>query len=332
MTMRGVGNAAQRGGERGDVHVVFEVADDPRFERDGEDLYTEVLVTYPQLVLGATLDGADGHVERGAAASRPERRAASVFHLRGRGLPRVNSSGTGDLHVRVQLWTPEKLSPEEEQLIERLAKVQQSVPADRGQGLLGEDEGSAGRVSWLAVRVSAGRRRETPLLAALFELGSLGVQEVGDDLVTHFPDDVAASDVIGAVQRAAPGSTVATSHVAAVDWSEEWKKGVGAHDLGALAIVPPWLAEGRDPARTVVIEPEMAFGTGEHETTRGVVRLLPGRHPSGGPRRRPRRGERRARDRRGQARRRARRRHRDRSRRHRECRRRTSRATASRSA
>jgi ribosomal protein L11 methyltransferase len=130
-------------------------------------------------------------------------------------------------------------------------------------------------VSWLAVRVSAGGARDAAL-AALFELGSLGVEEVGDDLVTHFPDDVAASDVIGAVQRAAPGSTVATSHVDAVDWSEEWKKGVGAHDLGALAIVPPWLAEGRDPARTVVIEPEMAFGTGEHETTRGVVRLLPG--------------------------------------------------------
>jgi ribosomal protein L11 methyltransferase len=130
-------------------------------------------------------------------------------------------------------------------------------------------------VSWLAVRVSAGDARDAAL-AALFELGSLGVQEVGDDLVTHFPDDVAASDVIGAVQRAAPGSTVATSHVASVDWSEEWKKGVRAHDLGVLSIVPPWLAEGRDPAHTVIIEPEMAFGTGEHETTRGVVRLLPG--------------------------------------------------------
>ena len=129
-------------------------------------------------------------------------------------------------------------------------------------------------MSWLAVRVSAGDARDAAL-AALFELGSLGVQEIGDDLVTHFPDDVAPRDVVDAVHRAAPGSTVATSHVAAVDWSEEWKKGVRAHDLGALSIVPPWLAAGRDPGRTVVIEPEMAFGTGEHETTRGVVRLLP---------------------------------------------------------
>ena len=52
MTMRGAGNAGVRGGGRGDVLVVFEVADDPRFEREGEDLYCEVLVTYPQLVLG----------------------------------------------------------------------------------------------------------------------------------------------------------------------------------------------------------------------------------------------------------------------------------------
>ena len=130
-------------------------------------------------------------------------------------------------------------------------------------------------MSWLAVRVNAGTARDAAL-GALFELGSLGVQEVGDELVTHFPDDVAASDVIGAVMRAAPESTVATSHIDSVDWSEEWKKGIRAHDLGALTIVPPWLADGRQSARTVVIEPEMAFGTGEHETTRGVVRLLPG--------------------------------------------------------
>ncbi len=110
MTLRGVGNAGARGGPRGDVHVLFEVADDPRFERDGEDLYTEVLVTYPQLVLGAELERADGRRSHDARrAGRNAERSAS-FHLRGRGLPRVNASGTGDLHVRVQLWTPERLT------------------------------------------------------------------------------------------------------------------------------------------------------------------------------------------------------------------------------
>ena len=129
-------------------------------------------------------------------------------------------------------------------------------------------------MSWLAVRVSAGDAREAAL-AALFELGSQGVQESGEELVTHFPDDVDADAVVAHLRDAVPGATVHTAIVPEVDWAEEWKKGVGAHELGALAIVPPWLADGRDPACTIVIEPEMAFGTGEHQTTRGVVRLLP---------------------------------------------------------
>ena len=134
MTLRGVGNAGARGGERGDVHVVFEVADDPRFERDGEDLYTEVLVTYPQLVLGATVEVPTA-TSRVALSIPESTQSGQVFHLKGRGLARVNASGTGDLHVRVQLWTPEKLGDEEERLIKRLAEVQRAVPADRGKGL-----------------------------------------------------------------------------------------------------------------------------------------------------------------------------------------------------
>jgi ribosomal protein L11 methyltransferase len=129
-------------------------------------------------------------------------------------------------------------------------------------------------VSWLAVRVNAGDARDAAL-AALFELGSQGVQESGAELVTHFPDDVDAAQIVAHLRRAVPDAIVSTARIPDVDWAEEWKKGVGAHDLGALSIVPPWLAEGRDPARTIVIEPEMAFGTGEHQTTRGVVRLLP---------------------------------------------------------
>ena len=108
MTLRGLGNAGPRGGPRGDVLVVFEVADDPRFERDGEDLYCEVLVSYPQLVLG---DDVEVPAVTTTVSLRvpPGTQSGQVFNVRGRGLPRVNASGVGDLHVRVQLWTPDSV-------------------------------------------------------------------------------------------------------------------------------------------------------------------------------------------------------------------------------
>jgi len=130
-------------------------------------------------------------------------------------------------------------------------------------------------MNWLSVRVRPGREPGAAL-AALFAMGSMGVHEAGAELVTHFDGDADEAAITAAVHAADPDAQVEATLIPAVDWTEEWKKGVRAHELGTLAIVPPWLAEGRDPARTVVIEPEMAFGTGEHETTRGVVRLLPG--------------------------------------------------------
>jgi len=133
MTMRGVGNVGPRGAPRGDILVVFEVEEDQRFERDGEDLYTEVLVTYPQLVLGANVDVpmVTGSVNLQVP---PGTQSGQVFNLRGRGLPRINSSSTGDLHVRLQLWTPDNLSDEEQRLIGRLGEMQ-AVPAPRPKGL-----------------------------------------------------------------------------------------------------------------------------------------------------------------------------------------------------
>ena len=133
MTMRGVGNVGPRGGPRGDILVVFEVEEDQRFERDGEDLYTEVLVTYAQLAVGANVEVpmVTGTVSLQVPAGT---QSGQVFNLRGRGLPRINSSSMGDLHVRLQLWTPESLSDEEAALIRRLAEIQQ-VPEARPKGL-----------------------------------------------------------------------------------------------------------------------------------------------------------------------------------------------------
>ena len=110
-----------------------DLEEDPRFERDGEDLYTEVLVTYAQLALGANVDVpmVAGSVTLQVPAGT---QSGQVFNLRGRGLPRINSSSSGDLHVRLQLWTPDSLTDEEMALIHRLGEVQK-VPPARPKGL-----------------------------------------------------------------------------------------------------------------------------------------------------------------------------------------------------
>ncbi|MBI1810062.1 MAG: molecular chaperone DnaJ [Gemmatimonadetes bacterium] len=133
MQLRGVGNAGVRGGPRGDIIVLFEVQDDDQFERDGEDLYTEVLVTFPQAVLGAEIE-VPGVMAPITLRVPPGTQSGHIFELRGKGLPRVNASGVGDLHVRIQVWTPKELSEAERQLIDALAKVTPSAPARHDKG------------------------------------------------------------------------------------------------------------------------------------------------------------------------------------------------------
>ncbi len=134
MTLRGRGNAGPRGGERGDIIVLFSVADDPRFERDGDDLYSEVLVSYPQLVFGTDLEVPTVTGASVALRVPPTTHSGHVFVLRGKGLPRVNASGSGDLHVRVQLWTPDELTREEETLLRKLAEIESKPPQTRAKG------------------------------------------------------------------------------------------------------------------------------------------------------------------------------------------------------
>ncbi|MDQ2668525.1 MAG: 50S ribosomal protein L11 methyltransferase [Gemmatimonadota bacterium] len=111
------------------------------------------------------------------------------------------------------------------------------------------------------------------MTAALFDAGSQGVHEDGDALVTHFPPDEDADAVVAAVRAADPSAVVSVHDVPAVHWSE-WRASVGAHQVGRLVVTPPWLAAEFDPASTIVIDPAMAFGTGEHPTTRGMLRLM----------------------------------------------------------
>jgi ribosomal protein L11 methyltransferase len=72
-----------------------------------------------------------------------------------------------------------------------------------------------------------------------------------------------------------PRADIAISDAPDVNYSE-WRAAVSSHRVGALVVAPPWMAAEFDPATTIIIDPVMAFGTGEHPTTRGVLRLMQG--------------------------------------------------------
>ncbi len=125
----------------------------------------------------------------------------------------------------------------------------------------------------LAVQPSAPELRDA-VSAALFAAGAQGLHEDGALLVTHLEPGTDPAPYVEAVRAVDGAMTYTTSDVPPVDWTATMRERITAHTLGALTVAPPWLAEGTDPRTTIIIEPEMAFGTGEHGTTRGVVRLM----------------------------------------------------------
>jgi molecular chaperone DnaJ len=137
ITVRGQGSVGRRGGRRGDIYVVLEVREDPRFARDGADIYYELPVTYGQAVLGErvevpTVTGtAQVTIPRGT-------QSGTVLRLRGQGLPRLQGPGRGDQLVRVVVWVPTDLTPEQEKLIQQLRAVETAAPdavaEDREEG------------------------------------------------------------------------------------------------------------------------------------------------------------------------------------------------------
>ena len=129
-------------------------------------------------------------------------------------------------------------------------------------------------MSWISLRITPDSNRDG-VIAALFESGSQGVQEDGASVVTHFPANARIDDIRDAVMTADPRADIAVSESPETDYSE-WRASVSAHRVGKLVIAPPWLAGEFDPQSTIVVDPAMAFGTGEHATTRGVMRLMQG--------------------------------------------------------
>lgn len=123
LRMAGEGEPGAMGGPAGDLYVQVHVRDNPIFRRVEEvDLLCIVPVSYPQLALGDKLqvplpEGGKTEVRVPAGTQNAHR-----FRLRGKGLPRFQSSGSGDLIVQVEIEVPAKLSDKQRDLLEKLAK------------------------------------------------------------------------------------------------------------------------------------------------------------------------------------------------------------------
>ena len=122
---------------------------------------------------------------------------------------------------------------------------------------------------WLSVRVWPDAAVRDAVTQVLFDHGSSAIQDDGPCIVTCFQEESIAV-LRQALHHAAPDTRVEITPIRDVDWSERWKDQLRSHQIGALTIAPPWLAT----PDAIVIEPAMAFGTGDHPTTRGVLHLM----------------------------------------------------------
>ncbi|HKE89296.1 MAG TPA: DnaJ C-terminal domain-containing protein, partial [Gemmatimonadales bacterium] len=117
-----------RNGPPGDLIAVLEIVEDPRFERHGDDLVYDLPVSFSQAALGAEVEIPTPY---GSAPLKvqPGTQTGTMYRLRSKGLPRLGESGHGDLHVRIQVWTPTRLTPEQEEKFRELQQIEGAPPA-----------------------------------------------------------------------------------------------------------------------------------------------------------------------------------------------------------
>jgi molecular chaperone DnaJ len=132
ITLRGQGAAGPRGGPQGDLIVMIEVKDDDRFERHGEDLVYDLAVSFSQAALGdAVAVPTPWGEERVTIPAGLQ--SGTTLRLKGKGLPRLGRNGTGDLNIRVHLWTPEGITEAQRKVFHELAQLE-GEPPKRGAG------------------------------------------------------------------------------------------------------------------------------------------------------------------------------------------------------
>src|SRR6266404_4316401 len=117
------GESGAYGGPAGDLYVVIHVAEHEQFERQGNNLYASVPITFAQAALGSEMQVKTLDNEQ-ALKIPAGTQTGTVFRVRGKGMPVLGGRGRGDLFVAVSVVTPTMLTREQRKLLEQLAKIE----------------------------------------------------------------------------------------------------------------------------------------------------------------------------------------------------------------
>ncbi|HEY8106001.1 MAG TPA: molecular chaperone DnaJ [Gemmatimonadales bacterium] len=127
LTLRGQGAAGPRNGPTGDLLVMIDIKEDDRFVRQGNDLVFELALSFSQAALGGEFPVPTPYGDERVRVP-PGTQTDTVLRLKGKGLPALGQHGTGDMMIRVHVWTPDKLTDEQERLFRELAKLEGDPP------------------------------------------------------------------------------------------------------------------------------------------------------------------------------------------------------------
>ncbi|UHA74195.1 molecular chaperone DnaJ [Paenibacillus sp. 481] len=122
LRMSGEGESGLRGGPSGDLYIVIRVKRHEFFERDGDDIYCEVPLTFAQAALGDEIE-IPTLTEKVKLKIPAGTQTGTLFRLRGKGVPRLRGNGQGDQHVKVIIVTPTKMSDEQKELLRQFGQL-----------------------------------------------------------------------------------------------------------------------------------------------------------------------------------------------------------------
>src|SRR4030095_13725414 len=119
LSLSGRGNAGERGGPAGDLIILIEEESHPQLQRDGLNVALDLHISFPDAVFGTQLEvpTIDGKAK---IKIPPGTQSGKIFRLKGKGFPGVNSYERGDQLIHVNVWTPQHLTHEEKEAIEKM--------------------------------------------------------------------------------------------------------------------------------------------------------------------------------------------------------------------